>query len=105
MERSEFDKLADDTLKDLVKRIDKLEIDDLDLMLSDGKLVIEFEDRTTFIVNRQGAAHQMWLAEPQGGWHFDYKDGRWICTKRGVELLPALEDLFSAKLGRSVSLR
>jgi CyaY protein len=104
MGRPEMALLIDKTIKDINNRINKLEWEDVDLILSDGKLVIEFEDRTTYIINRQGAADQIWLAEPQGGWHFNYVEEQWRCDKRGVELISVLEDLLGAKRGEVVNL-
>jgi len=96
--------IIDGTLNDLFDRLDRLDHDDIDLEMSDGKLVIEFGDGIKYIVNRQSAADQIWLAEPQGGWHFDYRDGRWIDDKRGVELIASLDELISAKLGEEIAL-
>lgn len=104
MDRHKYDLLIDKVLKDLGDRVDNLELDDVDVVLSDGKLVIEFEDRTTYIINRQGVANQIWLAEPKGGWHFNYQDDKWICDKRGIELKAAIEELISKRLGRDVVL-
>jgi CyaY protein len=104
MGRPEMALLIDKTIKDINNRINKLEWDDVDLILSDGKLVIEFEDRATYIINRQGAVDQIWLAEPQGGWHFNYVDGQWQCDKRHLELISVLETLFSTKRGETVQL-
>ena len=69
-----------------------------------GRLDVEFEDGTKLILSRQSATGQIWLAEPQGGWRFDGRDGRWICDKRGVDLVTAVERLLSDKLGAPVSL-
>ncbi len=96
--------IIDRTLNDLFDRLDRLDHDDIDLEMSDGKLVIEFGDGIKYIVNRQSAADQIWLAEPQGGWHFDYRDGQWIDDKRGVELIASLDELMSAKLGEEIAL-
>lgn len=95
----------DATLEGLVERLDALDLDAFDVDSSDGKVTIECEDGTVFIVNRQGAADQIWLAEPRGGWHFDWDGGRWLCDKRGVELLETLEGLLAAKAGQDVPLR
>ncbi|MCS7012171.1 MAG: iron donor protein CyaY [Chloroherpetonaceae bacterium] len=92
-------------LQRLFNAIDALGLDDVEIELADGKLVIEFEDGTKFIVNRQSATNQIWLAEPQGGWRFDWKDGRWLDDKRGIELSAALADLMQAKLGQPISLK
>lgn len=95
----------DKELQRLFRALDALDLDELDIDLADGKLVIEFEDGAKFIVNRQSATNQIWLAEPQGGWRFDFKENKWIDDKRGIELSAALSDLLSAKLGEPISLK
>ena len=100
----EIERIIDRTLNDIFHSLDRLDHDDIDMEMSDGKLVIEFDDGVKLIVSRQGAADQIWLAEPQGGWHYDYRDNEWIDTKRGRELMETLEELISAKIGEPVSL-
>ncbi len=94
----------DKELQRLFRALDALGSDDLEIDLADGKLVIEFEDGTKLIINRQSATNQIWLAEPQGGWRFDFKDHKWLDDKRGLELSAVLSELVSAKLGRPISL-
>lgn len=95
----------DATLDALVRRLDEADHDAFDVDTADGKVTLEFEDGTVYIVNRQGAADQIWVAEPGGGWHFDWDGTRWVCDKRGVELLESLEALLAAKLGEPLPLR
>jgi CyaY protein len=94
----------DKALAALSKALDKLNQDALEFEESEGKLVIEFEDGAKLIVSRQSATNQLWLAEPNGGWKFDFKDGTWIDDKRGISLQTALSDLISAKLGSRIDL-
>ena len=104
MGHQEIRTIIDDTLHDLVERVEALDRDEIDLELGDGKVVLEFDDGVKLIVSRQSAADQIWLAEPNGGWHYDWRDGRWIDGKRGVELFASLAELIGAKLGESVRL-
>jgi CyaY protein len=94
----------DKTMARLSSALDKLNRNDFEYEEAEGKLTIEFEDGAKLIVSRQSATHQIWLAEPGGGWKFDFKDGKWICDKRGITLEQALSDLISEKLGEPVSL-
>lgn len=93
------------TLDALVETLDALDHDALDVDSADGKVTLEFEDGSVIIVNRQSAANQIWLAEPRGGWHFDWDGTAWLCDKRGVELLATLEELLAAKVGERIALR
>ncbi len=97
----------DAVLTALERRLDDHDHDAFDIEAGDGKLVLDFEDRAPLIISRQSAAGQVWVAEPGGGWHFDWDEasGTWLCDKRGVELLGSLEDLIEAKLGERLSLR
>ncbi|MGE4158177.1 MAG: iron donor protein CyaY [Planctomycetota bacterium] len=101
---SNLDKQIADVLARLVRSVDQLDDDSLDVSVADGKVVLDFADGVKIIINRQGAANQIWVAEPKGGWHFDLKDGRWICDKRSVELFESVSKLLSDKLGRVVRL-
>ena len=97
--------IIDQTLDELAEGIEAQDLNDIDgVELSDGKLVIEFEDGVILIVSRQAAADQIWVAEPGGGWHFDYRDGEWICNKRKIELKQSLQKLIGEKTGVSINL-
>ncbi len=104
MDSKDFRLAADRTMELLVRKIDALDLEDADVDASDGKLEIVFDDGTKFIVSRQSAANQLWLAEPSGGWHFNYVEGKWTCDKRGVGLLESLEALLAGKAGRPIRL-
>lgn len=83
-------------LQAIADRLDALEPEDLDYDQSDGILAIELENNgTKIILSRQSATQQIWLAEPERGWHFDFKDGAWIDDVRGRELLAWLSELLS----------
>ena len=100
-----IDRQISDVLARLVKAVDQLDDDRLDVSVADGKVVMDFADGVKIIINRQGVANQIWVAEPKGGWHFDLKDGRWICDKRSIELFESVSGLLSDKLGRVVLIR
>jgi len=95
----------DATLDALLKRFDELDHEAFDVDAGDGKLTIDFEDGAPLILSRQGAASQIWLAEPGGGWHFDWNGAHWICAKRGVELIQNVEDLIGERIGEPIRLQ
>jgi len=95
----------DETLEEIQDKIDELEDDELDFETSDGIVTIETEDGTKFILSRQSATNQIWLAEPINGWKFDCKNGQWISDKENHELYRFLEQLLSQKLGRAIQLK
>ena len=104
MSAPDSDRRIETTLARLAARVEALGRDELEVESVPGRLDLEFEDGTKLILSRQAATGQIWLAEPQGGWRFDERDGRWICDKRGVELVADLERLLSARLGETVRL-
>ena len=104
MSAPDSDRRIETTLARLAARVEALGRDELEVESVPGRLDLEFEDGTKLILSRQAATGQIWLAEPQGGWRFDEREGRWICDKRGVELVADLERLLSARLGETVRL-
>jgi len=69
-----------------------------------GILEIEFEDGAKIIVNRHGAAREIWVAARSGGFHYRWDGSAWRDTRSGEELFAALSELLSAQLGRRVRL-
>ncbi len=104
MNDSEFNALADTALKQIETG---LEISGADLdfaMVSAGVLEIEFADRSKIIVNRHGAAKEMWVAARSGGFHFRWDGTVWLDTRDSTELMAALSVLVSAQAGEPVVL-
>lgn len=66
---------------------------------ADGILEIEFDDDSKIIVNRHGAAREIWVAARSGGFHFKYDQGSWIDTRDGSELFDKLTSLASDQGG------
>lgn len=69
-----------------------------------GVLEIEFEDGSKIIVNRHGAAREIWVAARAGGFHFRWDGAAWLDTRDGSELFAALSKLVSQQLGRGIRL-
>ena len=104
MDETEFLRLAESTLKQLETTLLDLDAEEFDVDLAGGVLTIEFEDETKYIVNRQRAAKQIWLAAAARAWHFGYTEetGRWIATSDGDELGACLARLLKDKAGVDV---
>jgi CyaY protein len=99
-----LERAIDRMLEQLGEAVEALQHDELDVELMPGKLTIDCGNGVRLVLSRQSATGQIWLAEPGGGWHFDLKDGAWICDKRGVELTDALQKVLAAQLGQPVDL-
>lgn len=69
-----------------------------------GVLELEFADASRMVINRHGAAREIWVAAKSGGFHFRHDDGRWLDTRTGRELLAALSHLVSVQSGTAVIL-
>lgn len=69
-----------------------------------GVIEIEFDNGSKIILNRHGAAKEIWLAAKSGGYHFRSEGGRWLGTRDGEELLAALSRTMSEQAGVSIRL-
>ena len=104
MNDSEFNTLADAALARIEAGLDACGADLDFAMVSAGVLEIELADRSKIIVNRHGAAKELWVAARAGGFHFRWDGKDWRDTRDGGELLAALSQLISAQGGGAVSL-
>ena len=104
MTDAEFDKLATGTLEQLRQALESSAAE-LDLQEKGvGVLELEFDDGSKMVVNRHGAAREIWVAARSGGFHFRWQDGAWRDTRDGSELFAALSRLVSAQGGVAVVL-
>lgn len=69
-----------------------------------GVLEIEFADGSKMIINRHGAAREIWVAARAGGFHFRWDGAAWRDTRDGGELFAALTRLVSSQSGQAVLL-
>ncbi|MCA8955871.1 MAG: iron donor protein CyaY [Planctomycetes bacterium] len=102
----DFERRADAFMLSVLNALDRLDPDEIDPQLAMGVLTIEFADGRKCIMNRQGAAQQIWLAHGATAWHFqfDAASGQWLDTKGRGELCSILEQTLSTALGHAVSL-
>jgi len=104
MNDSEFNTLADAALARIEAGLDACGADLDFAMIAAGVLEIELADRSKIIVNRHGAAKELWVAARAGGFHFRWDGNDWRDTRDGGELIAALSRLISAQGGCAVSL-
>jgi CyaY protein len=104
MNDSEFNALADAALKRIEAGLDASEADLDFAMASAGVLEIEFADRSKIIVNRHGAAKEMWVAAKSGGFHYRWDGHAWRDTRDQSELMSALSQMVSRQAGEPVDL-
>ena len=103
MNDSEFDKMATDVLLNIEQAIDGSGAE-IDLAAAGGVLTLEFENGSKIIINKQGAARQIWVAAKSGGFHYGYVDGKWINQQTGGELMGDLSRLIHDQSGEDIVL-
>ena len=69
-----------------------------------GMLEIEFDDGSKMVINRHGAAREIWVAARAGGFHFRHDGAAWRDTRDGSELFAAVSRLASQQAGSPVVL-
>ena len=105
MDETEFEALAERALARLEAAMEASGVD-ADVERKDGGVLeIEFADGSKMIVNRHGAAREIWVAARAGGFHFRWDGALWRDTRGGDELFAALSRLVSAQSGQPVLLR
>lgn len=98
MDESQFTQAAERTLDQLEAALDDCAAD-IDIERKPGGVLeLEFPDGAKIIVNRHGAAREIWVAAKSGGFHFRAEGERWINTRDGEELWAALERLIAAHI-------
>jgi len=100
----DFDLLAETTLSKIERALEASGADADFELKEGGVLELEFRDGSKMIVNRHGAAREIWVAARSGGFHFRWDGRHWRDTRDGSELFAALSRLVSAQSGRVVTL-
>jgi len=104
MDEREFAKRADEALERIEAALEASGVE-ADVELKEGGVLeIEFADGSRMVINRHGAARELWVAARAGGFHFRWDGAAWRDTREGTELFAALSKLVSAQSGRSVRL-
>jgi len=90
----------------LLTKFDTFDPDELEADSAAGVIKMAFADGRICVLNRQTAAHQMWLAEGATAWHFDRDAATdtWMDTKGRGSLAAVLSEIISARLGRTVEI-
>jgi CyaY protein len=102
MDESEFEALAEAELARIEQAFEASGVDADVEAKAGGVLEIEFADGSKMIVNRHGAAREIWVAARSGGFHFRRDGDRWRNTRDGSELYASLSRLASEQCGGPV---
>src|ERR671931_2923614 len=104
MDEQEFGRRADEALQRIEVALEATGVD-ADVERKEGGVIeIEYADGSRMVINRHGAAREIWIAAPSGGFHFRWDGAAWRDTREGTELFAALSKLVSAQSGQSVRL-
>jgi CyaY protein len=100
----DFQKRADECLQRVTRWLEDFDPDELDYTSTDGVLTLTFADGKRFVLNRQSAASQMWLAAGARAWHYRWDEprGEWLDDKDAHALIERIGSTVSEKLGRTV---
>ena len=86
MTESEFENLAGIALSALESALEAGAPDADVQAKGSGMLEVEFENGSKMIINRHGAAREIWVAAKSGGFHFRPQDGGFVDTRSGAAL-------------------
>jgi CyaY protein len=104
MSETDFEALATAALERVERALEASGVDADFELKEGGVLEIEFADRSKIIVNRHGAAREIWVAARSGGFHFRWDGSAWRDTRDRTELFAALSKLVSTQSGSPVIL-
>jgi CyaY protein len=102
----QFLQRAEALMQALLTKFDTFDPDELEADSAAGVIKMAFADGRICVLNRQTAAHQMWLAEGATAWHFerDAATDTWMDTKGRGSLAAVLSEIISKRLGRTVEI-
>ena len=104
IDEAKFDKIADEELRELERRLGEIDPDEVEVDLASGVLTLTLPQGGTVVINSHRAAGQIWMAAFRKAWHFDPKPegAGWKWRTASDELHEALSQALSAKLGRPI---
>ena len=105
MTDSEFENLAGAALAALENAFERAAPDADVQTKGAGVLEVEFDNGSKMIINRHGAAREIWVAAVSGGFHFRHDGQVWRDTRDGTELFAAVSRLASQQGGAPVTLQ
>jgi CyaY protein len=105
MTESEFETLADEAIAALERALEEAAPDADVQTKGPGMLEVEFGNGSKMVINRHGAAREIWVAAKSGGFHFRRDGPHWRDTRDGTELFEAVSRLASQQGGEPVTLR
>lgn len=103
MNESEFLFLYDQTLNQLQEFLE-IHAPDIDCDVSMGIMTILLPNKQKLVINRQTPLSQLWLATTQQGYHLNYIDHHWICSRSQQTLEQLLNSSLQSYLDQPIFL-
>ena len=97
MTEAQFNALAALTLEHIGKALEASGSDAQAEEKGDGVIELEFDDGSKMVINRHGAAREIWVAARAGGFHFRWDGSAWRDTRDGTELFAAVSKLVAER--------
>lgn len=100
----DYHRLADEVLARVEATIDRWldeDVVDIDTHRTGGLLELAMPGGSKIVVNTQPPLHEIWLAARAGGYHFHYRDGRWL-DREGEEFYARLSRCASEQAGQTL---
>lgn len=101
MNDTEYHQIVDQEFSRLEEAIDDSGAD-IDYETVGNVMTLEFDDRSQIVINRQEPMKEIWLASRSGGFHFSYKNNKWICSKTDIELFNLVKRECELHSGESI---
>jgi len=107
MKEGEFEDCTETLFEMLERKLDELEVEDLDdydVMYSQGVLNVKVGDHGTWVINKQTPNRQVWWSSPLSGprrYNFNQATGMWVFTRdESEDLLTDLADEMEKVTGK-----
>jgi len=106
MEPKEFIELTKTVYNRIFDAFDSIDPDEAEADQNLDNVSISFANGTTFVINRQSAVQQIWLATNRVGLHFSYQEGSqsWTCDKTGQEFFKLLSESVSQQMQQTIQI-
>ena len=97
MDRKEFINKTEEIYQRIFDAFEEIDPDIVEAEIQLDNITISFENGTRFVLNRQAATSQIWLATKKKGYHFDFDPDKnaWISDRDGGELFEILSQSIS----------
>lgn len=103
MDITQFHTLVDTLFQEIEHQLDDYSDQydaDIDCEIHGNVVSITFENNSKIIINTQEPILQIWMATSKQGYHFNFKDGRWICNRSGESFNKLFNDSVNEQINK-----